>query len=67
MSMSRQPTPRQFDLFSNQLTAKTPQVPRWPALPEGTRQHLTKLIVRLILDHVDSSRSVQREGVDHDA
>ena len=65
--MSRQHTQRQFDLFSNQPTAKTPQVPRWPALPEGTRQHLTRLIVRLILDHVDSERAGQREGADHDA
>jgi len=65
--MSRQPTPRQFDLFSNQPARKTPQGPRWPTLPEGTRQRLTKLMVRLILDHVDSDRAGQREGADHDA
>lgn len=65
--MPRQPTPHQFDLFSDQPAAKTPQVPPWQALPEGTRRRLTRLMVRLILDHVDGDRFVQREDADHDA
>jgi hypothetical protein len=58
--LPRQPTTHQFDLFSNPA-AQTVQVPPWQALPEETRRRLTRLIVRLILDHV------QREGADHDA
>jgi hypothetical protein len=65
--MPRRPTPRQFDLFSNQPAAKTPQVPPWQALPAETRRSVTKLMVNLILDHVDGGRAVQREDADHDA
>ena len=65
--MPRQPTTHQFDLFSNQPAAKSAQVPPWQALPEETRRRLTRLIVRLILDHADSERAVQREDADHDA
>jgi hypothetical protein len=66
MSMPRKPTTHQFDLFSS-LTAETVQAPPWQALPEETRRRLTRLMVRLILDHVDGDRAVQREGADHDA
>jgi hypothetical protein len=67
MSMPRQPTTYQFDLFSNPHDAKIAQPPPWQALPEETRRTLTKLMVSLILDHVDGERAVQREGADHDA
>ncbi len=62
--MPRQPIPRQFDLFSSQPAARTP---RWQTLPEGTRRRLTKLMVRLILDHVDGKPVAQREEANHDA
>ena len=65
--MPRQPTTCQFDLFSSQAAAETAQMPQWQALPEETRRTLTKLMVRLILDHVDGERAGQREGADHDA
>ena len=65
--MPRQPTTHQFDLFSNRQKGKTPRMPQWQALPEGTRQALARLMARLILDHVDGDRAVQREGADHDA
>ena len=65
--MPRQPTTYQFDLFSSPPAVKTAQIPQWQALPEETRRRLTRLMVRLILDHVDGTRTVQREGVDHDA
>lgn len=42
-------------------------MPQWQALPKGTRQALTTLMVRLILDHVDGDRAGQREGADDDA
>ena len=65
--MPRQPTTQQFDLFSNLQEGKAPRMPQWQALPKGTRQALTTLMVRLILDHVDGDRAGQREGADHDA
>lgn len=65
--MPRQPTTYQFDLFSKSGDARTVQMPQWQALPEETRLRLTKLMVRLILDHVGGDCAVQREGADHDA
>jgi hypothetical protein len=67
MSMLRKRTTHQFDLFCDQPVTNTNQAPPWQALPEETRQRLTKLMVRLILDHVDDERGVQQEGANHDA
>jgi hypothetical protein len=67
MSMLRKPTTYQFDLFSRQPVPAVAEIPPWQALPEEARRRLTKLMVRLILDHVDGDRTVQREGADHDA
>jgi hypothetical protein len=67
MSMLRKSTTHQFDLFSNPPVAKTARVPAWQALPEETRRRLTRLMVRLILDHVGGDHAGQREGTDHDA
>jgi hypothetical protein len=67
MSMPRQPTTYQFDLFSKLNDAETVQTPQWQALPAETRRSVTKLIVSLILDHVDGDRSPGREEVRHDA
>jgi hypothetical protein len=66
MPMPRKPTTHQFDLFSSPAAGTVP-IPPWQALPEETRRRLTRLMVRLILDHVDGGRAVQREGTDHDA
>jgi len=55
MSMPRQITSQQFDLFSDPQEQKPPSLPHWQSLPEGTRQKLTELMVRLILDHVGSA------------
>jgi len=65
--MPRKPTTYQFDLFSKPNDAKTVQTPRWQALPAETRRSVTKLMVRLILDHVDGDHAGRREGADHDA
>jgi hypothetical protein len=62
MSMPRQPTTYQFDLFSQPNDAETAQTPQWQALPAETRRSVTKLMVRLILDHINSERAVQQEG-----
>ncbi|WP_245518923.1 MULTISPECIES: hypothetical protein [unclassified Mesorhizobium] len=52
---------------SNPHDAQTAQMPPWQALPEETRLTLTKLMVRLILDHVDGDRTVPLEDARHDA
>jgi hypothetical protein len=67
MFMPHQPTTYQFDLFSKPNDAKTTQTPHWQALPAETRRSVTKLMVSLILDHIDGERAVQQEGADHDA
>jgi hypothetical protein len=66
MSMPRQPKTFQFDLFSNPHALETAQTPQWQALPYETRRALTKLMVRLILDHVDGGNTSQHEAR-HDA
>jgi len=65
--MPRHPKTCQLDLFSSLLDAETAHTPPWQALPDQTRQALTKLMVRLILDHIDGERAVRREEADHDA
>lgn len=64
--MPRELRTYQVDLFSNPNDARIVQTPRWQALPTETRQTLTKLLVRLILDHVDGDRSPERVEVLHD-
>lgn len=51
--MSRKSTTLQLNLFSCQRDSRITQTPRWHTLPPQTRQTLTSLIVRLLLDHVD--------------
>lgn len=63
--MPRPSKTHQLDLFL--CNPETAQMPLWQALPEQSRLRLRKLMVRLILDHVDGERAVQREGTDHDA
>jgi hypothetical protein len=67
MSMPRQPTTFQFDLFSNSHDAEMTQTPQWQTLPVETRRTLTRLMVRLILDHADGERAPERGETRHDA
>jgi hypothetical protein len=67
MLMPRQPKMCQLDLFSNPCDAEIVQTPPWQALPEETRLKLTKLMVRLILDHVAGEEAARGEEVHHDA
>jgi hypothetical protein len=67
MSMPRQPTTFQFDLFSNPHDAEMTQTPQWQTLPVETRRTLTRLMVRLILDHADGERPSERGEARHDA
>ncbi|MEO4043413.1 hypothetical protein AAFN47_17585 [Hoeflea sp. CAU 1731] len=65
--MPRHPTTCQFDLFSKPNDSGMMQTPQWQALPAEARRSVTKLIINLILDHIDSEHAVQREDADHDA
>jgi len=65
--MPRKPKTHQLDLFSSPHDAEVAQMPPWQALPEQTRRTLTKLMVRLILDHADGERAVRRKEMRHDA
>lgn len=64
--MPRQCQSYQFDLFSHPHDARTAQTPQWQSLPVETRQVLTKMMVRLILDHVSGDHASEREEVHHD-
>ena len=56
---------RQFDLFCDPPYAAA-QTPQWQTLPVETRRTLTKLVVRLILDHAVGDRASEREEMRHD-
>ena len=43
--------PLQFDLFAHSTANAQTRVPEWRMLPSETRQALTDLIARLILDY----------------
>ena len=64
--MPRKPTTYQFDLFSNPHALGTAQTPQWQALPSEARRALTKLMVRLILDHVEGGGAPERREARHD-
>jgi hypothetical protein len=63
MSIQQSDRSQQIDLFDGVPT----QTPAWRDLPEQTRDTLTGLMVRLILEHAQiSSPAVQTEaGDDH--
>jgi hypothetical protein len=67
MSMPRQFTTYQFDLFSSIHSGKTRAMPQWQTLPEGTQQALTALIVRLLVDHANGESVSQSKEAGHDA
>lgn len=51
----------QLDLFSCPRNSGITSTPRWDTLPAQTRQTLTSLIVRMLLDHVNDPVVEQRE------
>ncbi|MER9275446.1 hypothetical protein [Mesorhizobium sp. M0643] len=48
-------------MFSNPHDLETAQTPQWQALPSEARRALTKLMVRLTLDHVDDGGTPERQ------
>lgn len=57
---------RQLDLFSSPPTATTVETPHWQTLPAETRQSLTALMIRLILDGAEADRDSGMEGAHYD-
>jgi hypothetical protein len=66
MPMRRRPTPQQLDLFAHP-TGTDPVPPDWQALPQEARVTLTKLLVRLILDHAAGAQGPHPMEARHDA
>lgn len=56
--MPRQPKTYQFDLFSSPRDPGAALTPRWQTLPAETRQTLTTLMVRLLLDGVPGCKEM---------
>lgn len=65
--MPRQLTNGQLDLFPKPHSLQSARMPQWQALPSDTRQTLTRLMGRLIRDHLDGERAVPGEEPDHEA
>lgn len=61
--MPRQFTTYQFDLFSGLRNGKTAEMPQWQA----TRQALTALIVRLLVDHANRESFLQEKEAGDDS
>jgi hypothetical protein len=64
--MPRKSMTLQLDLFSESRNAGLPQTPQWQTLPAQTRQMLTPLIVRLLLDRVDGDPVAEPRETRHD-
>ena len=58
--------PGQIDLFSPVGWDEAAGTPGWADLPQETRATLTRLMVRLILEHADKGRAPSLTEVSHD-
>jgi hypothetical protein len=56
----------QLELFANPVVRSALRIPDWQTLPTGTRQALTTLMVRLILEHIHGDCQADREEVRRD-
>jgi hypothetical protein len=67
MLMARRPNTDQLDLFAHPLDPKAAgMLPPWQALPAEARLTLTRLMVRLILDHAAGDRAPDQKEQRHD-
>ena len=57
---------RQIDLFAPIAPGGTLKTPAWGSLPAETRQSLTRLMGRLILDRAKADHAPPREETRHD-
>ena len=61
--MPRKMTTTQLELFPDTPSAPVTQTPPWQSLPRDTQQTLTRLMARLIAEHVGAAD----RGSDHEA
>jgi hypothetical protein len=67
MLMARRPNTDQLDLFAHPHDPKAAGLlPPWQALPAEARLTLTRLMVRLILDHAAGDRAPDQKEQRHD-
>ena len=65
--MTRRPNTDQLDLFAHPLDLKAAEMlPPSQALPAEARLTLTRLMVRLIVDHVSGDRAPDQKEQRHD-
>lgn len=64
--MARKPMTVQLDLFSNPSASGVAQAPQWQSLPPRTRQALTPLIVRLLLEHINGAPTLEQREMQDD-
>ena len=58
--------PRQIELFTPVRPGGATGTPGWIDLPEETREALTRLMVRLILEHTDTGWAPSSKEMGHD-
>jgi hypothetical protein len=56
----------QLELFAGSLEPRAARTPSWQALPVETREAVTRLIVRLMIAHLDGERTLDRKEVRDD-
>ena len=65
--MRRRPTPQQLDLFAHPSAADPVPTPPWQTVRDEARVMLTRLMVRLILEHAVGARAPQPSEARHEA
>ena len=60
--MPRRTTPQQLDLFDPPCAHGSLPTPIWKSLTDETQARLTRLMVRLILDHADGVDGLRKEA-----
>lgn len=63
---ARRCAPQQIDLFPGEPQNTIGEMPTWSRLPTETQAALTGLMIRLILEHADKSRSASLPETGHD-
>jgi len=58
--------PHQLDLFATPAVRGTTSPPDWRTFPAATREALTALIARLILDHTHGAHPLDKDEMGRD-
>ena len=63
---ARRRVPQQIDLFGDERQSALMAAPAWQELPVETQTTLTNLMARLILEHLQGSRTGSATEAGHD-